>query len=202
MTSVLGKLQAVVKTGNEKLHIKDKELKFSLLDFWQWSASDILSNATRGIFAEFIVASATGIDIAKVREEWSAFDLETPDGIKLEIKSCAYLQSWYQKKLSNITFSIKEALYWDSNTSEYDKIAKRHADVYVFCLLHHNDKQTVDPLNLDQWSFYVVATKQLNNIVNNKKSINLKFLSNLASKVTYENLCSEITLKNKLNKHS
>lgn len=199
MAFILGKLQAVLKTGNEKLHIKDKKLGFSLLDFWRWSVSDILSNATRGIFAEFIVATATGIDITRVREEWSAFDLETSDGIKLEIKSCAYLQSWHQKKLSDISFSIKEALYWDSNTSEYDKIAKRHADVYVFCLLHHNDKQTVDPLNLDQWSFYVIATKQLNDIAKNRKSITLKFLENLTSQVAYENLHNEIMLKNKLN---
>jgi hypothetical protein len=30
---------------------------------------------------------------------------------------------------------------------------KRHADVYVFALLAHTDKATVDPLSLDQWRF-------------------------------------------------
>jgi len=49
-----------------------------------------MSNATRGMFAEFIVETATNIDLTKVREESSPFDFETPEGIKLEIKSCAY----------------------------------------------------------------------------------------------------------------
>ena len=48
----------VLKTGDEKLTSGEKELDFSLLDFWRWSVSDILSNATRGILAEFIVAKA------------------------------------------------------------------------------------------------------------------------------------------------
>jgi hypothetical protein len=77
------------------------------LDFWRRSASDILSNATRGRLAEFLVATATGIDIKTVRDEWGAYDLLTPEGIKLEIKSAAYLQSWYQKVRSIIRLTVK-----------------------------------------------------------------------------------------------
>jgi hypothetical protein len=31
--------------------------------------------------------------------------------------------------------------------------AKRQADVYVFALLAHEDRTTIDPLDLDQWKF-------------------------------------------------
>jgi len=93
-------VKATIKTGNEKLTFKNKTLDFSLLDFWCWSVSDILSNATRGIFAEFVVATAAKINLNEVRDEWGAFDLITTEGIKIEVKSSAYLQTWFQKALS------------------------------------------------------------------------------------------------------
>ncbi|WP_229725125.1 hypothetical protein [Hymenobacter baengnokdamensis] len=128
----LDKSTATLKTGDEALVFNQIALHYSLLDFWRWSVSDVLSNATRGRLAEFIVATAVAIDITKVREEWSAFDLETPDGVKLEVKSSAYLQSWFQRALSSISFSTKPALPWDSLTNKQGTVAGRHADVYVF----------------------------------------------------------------------
>ena len=68
-----------------------------MLGFSQWAYSDVSSNASRGILAEYIVASALGI-AAATRREWDAYDLETQDGVKLEIKSASYLQSWAQAK--------------------------------------------------------------------------------------------------------
>jgi hypothetical protein len=34
-----------------------------LLDFWQWSQPDLLSNTARGVMAEFIVAAALELNI-------------------------------------------------------------------------------------------------------------------------------------------
>src|SRR5690606_19809719 len=103
----------------------------SVLDFWKWSVSDLLSNATRGILAEFIVATATGVDLNTVRDEWGAFDLETREGIKIEVKSAAYLQTWNQSKLSSINFSIKIPRLWDNETNMASSIRLRPSDVYV-----------------------------------------------------------------------
>jgi hypothetical protein len=200
MSLSLEKLQATIKSGQEQLTYNNQPLKFNLLDFWRWSASDILSNATRGILAEFIVATATNVDTSKVRNEWGAFDLVTPDGIKLEIKSAAYLQSWFQRSFSTISFSTKLARHWDSVTNIQSRIAARHADVYVFCLLKHDDKSTVDPLNIDHWEFYVLATQQLNEYTRSQHSITLKSLKGLTSNVGYDQLNNEIAEKNLLNK--
>jgi hypothetical protein len=177
-----------IKTGNEQLFHNSKQLGFSLFDFWRWSVSDILSNATRGRFAEFIVATATGIDMKTVRDEWGAFDLETPDGIKLEIKSSAYAQSWHQRAHSKITFSIKPTAAWDKETNTYSTEKKRHADVYVFCLLHHKDKATIDPLNMNQWEFYVLPTQALNDYTRSQHSITLASLQRLTKAVEYDKL--------------
>ncbi len=68
------------KTGDERFHRAGQPLDLSLLGFWKWSASDLVSNATRGILAEYIVASALGI-AEGVRAEWDAFDLEMKSGI-------------------------------------------------------------------------------------------------------------------------
>jgi hypothetical protein len=187
------------KTGQEQLIYNEKPLDFSVLDFWRWSTSDILSNTIRGGFAEFIVATATNIDLAVLRDEWSAYDLKTPEGIKLEIKSSAFIQSWYQRTLSTISFSTKPALYWDSFTNKQATIKQRHADVYVFCLLHSTDKLTIDPLNINLWEFYVLATEELNNYKRSQHSITLKSLKGLTSAIPYDKLKESIIEKNKLN---
>lgn len=191
--------KAILKTGTEQLTFKEKPLEFSLMDFWQWSVSDILSNATRGRFAEFINATAVNVDIKTIRDEWGAFDLETPNGIKIEVKSSAYLQTWYQKALSKISFSTKAAFTLDVATNKYSELASRSADVYVFCLLHHENKKTVDPLNLDQWEFYVMSTTELNNYTRSQYSITLASLKKLTNAVSYDKLSEAIEGKNKLN---
>lgn len=185
----LDHIPPVIKTGYEPLSVNGREIGFSLLDFWKWSASDILSNATRGRLAEFLIATATNIDVSNsVRDEWDAFDLITPLGIKLEIKSAAYLQSWQQRVFSKISFSIKLARHWNSLTNVFAAEAKRHADVYVFCLLKHELKQTVNPLNLDHWDFYVLSTHELNNYTRSQHSITINSLQKLTSPISYHEI--------------
>ena len=48
------------------------------------SVSDILSDATRGRFAEYIVGTAIGLDPNNLRDEWDAFDLEEESKAKFE----------------------------------------------------------------------------------------------------------------------
>src|ERR687892_610483 len=90
-------------TGNEPFHIDGDALHLNVLSFWQWSSSDLVGNALRGKLAEFIVASAVD-SVEGVRREWDAVDIRTSDGVRVEVKSSAYLQSWSQKKHSVIQF--------------------------------------------------------------------------------------------------
>ena len=170
-------------SGEELLINGVKPLDFSLLDFWRWSNSDMLSNASRGIFAEFLVATALGIMIEKPREEWATYDLITPDGIKVEVKSSAYLQSWNQTRLSDIKFGIGKTAKFDEFGKMIKEPTQRWADVYVFCLLAHQDKRTVNPLDVSQWEFYVVATKKLNESLPDQQTVSLKPLREVCGKV-------------------
>ncbi|MCI2254219.1 hypothetical protein L2D08_07570 [Domibacillus sp. PGB-M46] len=163
------------KTGEERFLLRNTETDMRLLEFWQWNQSDLLSNALRGTLAEFIVAKAVTAT-NKMRIEWDAFDLVTPAGIKIEVKSAAYLQSWQQAKNSTISFGIAPAKGWEASTNTYAAEIKRSADVYVFCLLNEKDRSVVNPLNLDQWEFFVLSTEQINQEKGNQKTIGLNSL--------------------------
>lgn len=130
----------------------------------------------RGVLAEYLVALALGLTDAP-RVEWDPFDLETADGIKIEVKSAAYLQSWKQTRLSTISFQIGQTYGPDANTSEAEQ--RRQADIYVFCVLKHLDKRTLDPLNMDQWDFYLLPTSVLNEKKPTQKTIGLSTLLSL-----------------------
>jgi hypothetical protein len=95
----LDKVEVKLKSGAEPFVSSGKHINYTLHDFWRWNESDLLSNATRGVLAEFLVATAIGIDIRKCREEWAAYDLETPEGIKIEVKSAAYFANMVSEKL-------------------------------------------------------------------------------------------------------
>ncbi len=170
--------QEIRKTGKELFHNGSEELTQDLLSFWQWSGSDVLSNVWRGVLAEYIVSLAARCK-SEIREEWSSYDLKTPEGIKIEVKSSSYLQSWYQEKHSDILFGIAETWGWDASTNEYSEEKQRHADLYVFCVLEHKDKNTIDPLNLEQWTFYVLSTDVLEGKFLKRKTITLSALLKL-----------------------
>lgn len=65
--------------------------------------------------------------------DWHEFDVLTPDEVRIEVKSSAYVQAWTQKSLSRIVFSRLKARRWDPATGESSE-ATYNADVYVFCL--------------------------------------------------------------------
>lgn len=191
------KIKAKPKIGNEVISENGVNTKYTLLDFWRWSVSDILSNATRGRFAEFIVGAAVQLNFENLRDEWDAYDLTTYEGIKIEVKSAAYIQSWRQKGYSKISFSIKPAKYWDSETNIQQGVSRRHADVYVFCHLKHKDKLTIDPLKMEQWDFYILPTYQLDNYKRSQSSITIRSLEKLAKAKNYSELENEIRKANK-----
>jgi hypothetical protein len=58
-------------------------------------------------------------------------------------------------------------------------MSERQAQVYVFALLAHQEKATVDPLNIGQWQFYVLPTGVLNAHKRSQYSITLPSLVSL-----------------------
>ena len=173
----LPEIETELKTGQENFTFQDKNFDFKLTDFWTWNQSNLIENRTRGILAEFIVKQALKIDSNK-RIEWDNFDLISKTGKKIEIKSAAYLQSWEQKDYSKISFGIEETI-GAKDHPEYDGKKRRWSDFYVFCLLKNKDQSTINPLELDQWTFYVIKTEILNAKIKGQKRISLNSLKTL-----------------------
>lgn len=120
-------------------------------DFWAWAFSDLVSNTERGKLAEYIVATAMGCDEG-TSPTWGSFDLLSPEGIKIEVKTSAYIQSWEAKNFSRIEFSIAESLYWMALPMPRRKSVRLM--FMCFAVLKHKEQDTINPLDLEQWDFY------------------------------------------------
>jgi hypothetical protein len=158
----LGALQRVRRNGAEAFHSAGTEPGLDLLSFWQWSASDLVSNALRGVFAEYLVAQALGWADDRIREELAS-----------------YVQSWHQERLSTISYLCPKTRAWDPQTGLFEEGPRRQARVHVFALLAHQNQATLYPLNLDQWEFYVVPTAVLDARERSQHSITLPSLKAL-----------------------
>lgn len=164
-----------IMSGDENIQLAGSPVGLSLIDFWRWQGSNLIDNSMRGVLAEFYVTSALECKETP-RVEWDGYDCLTREGIKVEVKTSAYIQSWDQAKLSNIQFDIAPKMAWDAKSNSYSTEPKRHADVYVFCVHAHQDQATINPLDLSQWEFYVLATKRLDEEAPLQKSISLRAL--------------------------
>ena len=184
-----------IKTGSEKFIGLDR----TLLDYWAWAHSDILSNAERGKIAEYIVGCALKSK-SSCRVEWDEVDIISDVGLRLEVKSSAYLQTWAQSKPSSIRFDIAPKLTWNEHTHSYDGSLARHSDVYVFCVFTSTDAANANTMDISQWDFYVLSTDILNLKVPNQKSISLSSLIKLgATKTDYIGLYAAVISAEKQN---
>ena len=188
MSDPLEKLDIVNKDGSECFRARGSDLDFSLLDYWRWSTSDLVGNTARGVLAEYIVARALKIPTGEeIRDEWAPFDLLTPDGIKIEVKSAAYVQSWKQSRFSRVSFGTPKTRAWDSEGGNLRSEPRRQADVYVFALFAQRE-MPIDPLDLDQWKFYALSTQKLDD----RKSLSLSALEKLVSPVPWHKLANAV----------
>lgn len=164
-------------TGSEQFkNVGNK--KFSVLEFWQYGFSSLNSNVLRGALAEFIVENALKDSIEiEVRSPWGDYDV-LYKGKKIEVKCCSYIQDWDQNKLTTIQWSglkAKELYYSEAVTklSELNKLADYKADIYILALFKHQDHETLDILDMDQWCFYVLTKDELRHSSGDRSSVSL-----------------------------
>lgn len=158
--------------------IGENESKLATItDYWRWAHSDLLGNTERGILAEYLVRLA--LQIKEPRLSWGKYDLLYKNKIKIEVKSSAYIQTWGQKSLSTINFSISPSYGWNYENNTYENEKKRQSDIYVFCLLNCKEQEKIQPTNVMQWKFFVLSTKFLNEFSLTAKTIALSTLKKL-----------------------
>ncbi|MAG69222.1 MAG: hypothetical protein CL471_02815 [Acidobacteria bacterium] len=173
--------------------------------FQKWATGNLVDNRNRGIFAEWMVGEALGCIKPKAfRVEWDSFDLLYGDS-KVEVKASGLSQTWNPRKATVPKFAISgakwtwltklEAKNFDLRGVEHEKRRsgiwiknnppKRPADVYVFCL-HEPLPATIENVkDTDTWVFWVVATKTLDEVLGAQKTLGLKKLDSLASRISW-----------------
>lgn len=129
-------------------------LEATVRDFWAFAMSDLRTNNVRGYLAEFLVAKAVGA--GGFRIEWDAYDVLTPDGVRIEVKSAGYLQTWDQRRLSRISFGSMKGRTWSVELGQ-SASATLNADVYVFAVQTAVQHESYDPLDISQWQFYILS---------------------------------------------
>ncbi len=162
-------------------------------DFWAWAYSDILTNTTRGMFAEFLVGAALNVVEHTRPTGWEDFDLSY-DNQKIEVKASAYLQSWHQEAPSTIRFDIGERGTWDSYSNSWIHERTRSADCYVFCLFSEQDRSAADVLDTNKWEFYILSTRRISAEFGNQKSVGLRRIQGMTQATDFQHIKDRVDL--------
>jgi len=171
---------------NNKFVFNNKELSFGILEFWQQKYSNIYN--MQEVIAEFLVEKALGIDKAQNTDYWTLYDILYRN-YRIEIKETSYYHPW--NKNANVskrrTFGITQAnSTYDSQDTE-NKF-ERQNDIYVFCLNTGETEETSNPMNLNNWEFYIIPTSVINKECGNNKTISLNRVRKLTQKISYDKI--------------
>ena len=167
--------RAELLNGNETFKLNGVELGFKVMDYWRFQFSNLVDNL--GYVAEFLISQALNKDEPDNCNGWSVYDVGYR-GKRIEVKATSYWQSW---KASHIiseqrNFSIRKT-YLDYQNNKSDKA--RQNDIYIFCLDKGRDEKSSNPMNLENWVFYVVPTIVINEMFGDQKVLSLKRLEKI-----------------------
>ncbi len=171
---------------NKKFIYNNKELDFSILDFWEYKYSSIYN--LQEVIAEFLIEKALKIEKSHNVDSWTLFDILYKNK-RIEVKQTAYYHPWNENSgiSKSRSFDIRKAnsRYEDLiNENKYE----RQNDIYVFCVNMGMDKESAYPLNINNWEFYILPTKTINEICKDNKTICLNRVRKIAKKVNYEKI--------------
>ena len=184
-------------SGQEIFLFKGESIGLTIQDFWRFQYSNIFD--LQEYIAEFLIAKALCIDTPYNRNGWTAYDIKYK-GKRIEVKETGYFYSWQkigkhsQRRLWDIHKTFVKDNEGNRMKDEYGKdIKERQSDVYVFCLNIGDDFLTSYPLELDNWEFYIIPTKDINMQCGDHKTISLSKVKKIANNnISFEDIKSEI----------
>ena len=175
--------------GNEHFTKKGEATELTILEFWRWHFSEIFDLQSK--IAEYIVGKALGLTEAQNVGEWTLFDMMYR-GKRIEIKETSYYHAWQtdeEPKSKQRSFGITKA--YDNYKAENSPL-RRQNDIYIFCLNTGETREASNPLELNNWQFYVLSTDVINRKCGDAKTISLSRVEKLAKKVSYSELKGEV----------
>ena len=179
-------------TGNETFIFNGEVADFKFLDFWKFHYSNIYDLQDK--IAEFIVSKALGVNEAQNDQYWTLWDVLYRDK-RIEVKETSYYHSFNQegKVSKQRVFGITKANgSYDPAKSGNSEFCRQN-DIYVFCLNTGDTRESSNPLNLNNWEFYVVPTAIINEKCGDNKTISLGKIKRLGfSAKRYDEIRADI----------
>lgn len=180
-----------------------------------WVAGNLVSNANRGVFAEWLVGTALDVfNDGDVRTEWDAVDLRY-DGLRIEVKASAYSHTWNLDSQAVPRFGIApQSTAWYAHEPDDWELSslgdgcevidrrsgtwvrfdppRRTADVYVFCLNTSTPATTELVADPAEWEFWVVPVRLLNERHPDQKTAGERTLDRLVNRIDWNSLKSAV----------
>lgn len=143
----------------------------------------LLQNDARGAYVEEMIALALEPEWFFASSDWSGWDFDNGDKVRIQVKQSAARQSWAGNPYAG-QFSIKAVTgYWEDGT-RWVPCPGRAADLYVFAW-HPVADERADHTDPSQWRFYLSLERQLSE---GQKTIAPSTLERLTTRIGYEEL--------------
>ena len=166
-------------------HEKIKGLKATTInDYWQWTYSDLMITENRRSLGLFLIANS--LELTNMpRINWGEVDLRYKRK-KISIDVSSRIQSWKQSKSKRIQFNITKKKGIHAKNEHSLTFKNREAEFYIFGLHLEKNVSKADLLNLNQWEFYVISTKELDAKFPNKNKIGIRQLKSLCAAIEHK----------------
>lgn len=127
----------------------------------------IMGNLYRPHYVERMVAIGLGDGFKLVSANWAGWDIESNEGVRVEVKQSAALQTWTENQSGNGkttkgSFDIAPRKgYFTLDGGEWISQPGRLADIYILAWHPVVDQVEADHRDHTQWLFFVVPSEQL-----------------------------------------
>lgn len=150
----------------------------------------LVVNSLRGLVSETIVAAALEPEWECCSEDWGGWDFGRDDGLRLEVKQSADLQTWTKaipgRNVARFDIKARTGRRVPDN---WQTVAYRAAHIYVFAH-HFVSDDNADHCDPNQWRFYVVAACDLPS----GKEIGIRPLEKLTTACSFSALCDTVRI--------
>lgn len=126
----------------------------------------VIGNLYRPHYVERMVALALGQGFRLVSADWASWDIESREGVRIEVKQAAAWQTWSDvssvPKPSRGVFDIcARTGHWTDGGAQWVSQPGRQADIYIFAWHPIAQPGKINHRDPAQWLFYIVPAAEL-----------------------------------------
>jgi len=154
----------------------------------------IMGNLYRPHYVERMIAIALGESFVLMSADWAGWDIEHRDGVRIEVKQSAALQTWTNRpshagRPYSGSFDIEPRKGYWADGNKWVNEPGRQAHIYIFAWHSITDPAIADHRDASQWRFFVVLERDL---PQGQKTISRTVVEKKWPSVTFDKLCNAV----------